>query len=113
MSSILLVRSILIFVFIVILVLIFKINKMILLERRIARYSLKRLTLDDVSISDRILFRYKKLINKFYKNRFLKRLSINYDKYLYGTDGSNAIIFIVNKLIIGMCFMLLLIKEAS
>ena len=109
MSSILLVRSVLIFLLIVILVFIIKLNKMIMLERRISRYSLKRLELDDVSISDRILIKYKKLINRFYNNKIFKKMSFSYEKYLYGTDSSNAVIFIINKLIIGMLFVLLII----
>ena len=71
---------------------------MVMLDRRISRYSLKRLTSDDVSLIDKILVRYKKLINRFYKNKFLKKISLRYDKYLYGTDSSNAMIFVINKL---------------
>jgi len=109
MSSILIIILILIFIVLALLILIYKLNRMIILEKRISRYSLKRLTLDDVSISDKILIKYKKTINKFNKNKFLKKISLRYDRYLYGSDNSNAIIFIINKLIIALIFILLII----
>lgn len=109
MSSVIIIKAILIFLSIVILGIIYKLNRMILLEKRISRYSLKRLTLDDVSLSDKILIKYKRLINKFSKNKLLKKLSIKYDRYLYGNDTSNAIVFIINKLIIALTFILLII----
>ena len=34
----------------------------------------------------------------FRGNTLLKKLSIKYDRYLYGNDTSNAIVFIINKL---------------
>ena len=97
MSSIFIIRSILVIILFIILLTIYKINKIILLEKRISRYSLKRLTTEDISLSDKILIKYKKMINKFYQNKHLKKLSLKYDKYLYGLDDSNAIIFIINK----------------
>ena len=91
------------------LILIYRLNRMILLDRRISRYSLKRLTLDDVSLMDKILIKYKRLIKRFYNNKIIKKLSLRYDRYLYGTDSSNAIIFVINKLIIGTLFVLLIV----
>lgn len=109
MSSILVVRCMLVLFILLFLILVYRLNRMILLDRRISRYSLKRLTLDDVSLMDKILIKYKRLIKRFYNNKIIKKLSLRYDRYLYGTDSSNAIIFIINKLIIGTLFVLLIV----
>lgn len=109
MSSILIIRCMLVLFILLFLILIYRLNRMILLDRRISRYSLKRLTLDDVSLVDKILIKYKRLIKRFYNNKIIKKLSLRYDRYLYGTDSSNAIIFVINKLIIGTLFVLLIV----
>lgn len=109
MSSILVIRCMLVLFILLFLILVYRLNRMILLDRRISRYSLKRLTLDDVSLMDKILIKYKRLIKRFYNNKIIKKLSLRYDRYLYGTDSSNAIIFIINKLIIGTLFVLLIV----
>lgn len=109
MSSILLIRSILVFVILLVLIFIYKLNRALILDRRISRYSLKRLTVDDVSLSDKLIIKYKRIINKFYKNKYLKILSVKYEKYLYGSDVGNAIIFVINKLVIALVFILLII----
>jgi len=109
MSSIFLIRIILTTILFIILLTIYKINKIILLDKRISRYSIKRLTTEEISLSDKFLIKYKKTINKFYHNKKLKKLSSKYDKYLYGIDDSNAVIFIINKLVISSLFVLLII----
>ena len=109
MSSISIIRIILVTILFIILLTIYKINRIILLDKRISRYSLKRLSTEDISLSDKFLIKYKKTINKFYQNKYLKKLSQKYDKYLYGMDDSNAIIFIINKLVIAFLFVLLII----
>lgn len=109
MSSIFIIRCILIIFLFIILISIYKINKIILLEKRISRYSLKRLSVEDISLGDKILIKYKRMITKFYHQKHLKKLSIKYNKYLYGMDDSNAIIFIINKLLIASIFVLLII----
>ena len=109
MSSIFIIRIILVTILFVILLTIYKINRIVLLDKRISRYSLKRLSTEDISFSDKFLIKYKKNINKFYKNKYLKKLSLKYDKYLYGMDDSNAVIFIINKLVIACLFVLLII----
>ena len=109
MSSILVIRCMLVLFILLFLILVYRLNRMILLDRRISRYSLKRLTLDDVSLMDKILIKYKRLIKRFNNNKIIKKLSLRYDRYLYGTDSSNAIIFIINKLIIGILFVLLIV----
>ena len=91
MSSILVIRCMLVLFILLFLILVYRLNRMILLDRRISRYSLKR------------------LIKRFYNNKIIKKLSLRYDRYLYGTDSSNAIIFIINKLIIGTLFVLLIV----
>lgn len=109
MSSIFIIRCILIIFLFIILISIYKINKIILLEKRISRYSLKRLSVEDISLGDKILIKYKRMITKFYHQKQLKKLSLKYNKYLYGMDDSNAIIFIINKLLIASIFVLLII----
>lgn len=109
MSSIFIIRIILAIILFIILFTIYKVNKIILLEKRISRYSLKRLSAEDISLGDKLLIKYKKTINKFYKHKYLKKLSLKYNKYLYGIDDSNAVIFIINKLVIASIFVLLII----
>ena len=109
MSSVFIIRIILVIILILVLLTIYKINKIIFLDKRISRYSLKRLSLEDISLGDKFLIKYKKTINKFYQNKYLKKLSLRYDKYLYGMDDSNAVIFIINKLVIAIIFVLLII----
>ena len=113
MSSILVIRCIFILILLIVLMFIYKLNRVVMLDKRIARYSLKRLMSDDVSLSDKILIKYKRLINKFYKNKFIKKLSVKYNKYLYGTDSSSAIGFIINKLLIAFIFILLVIMSST
>lgn len=109
MSSVLIIRLILIFLVLLILLFIYKLNRLLILERRISRYSLSRLSSVDVSLSDKLFIKYKRLVNKFYKNKYLKKLSLKYNKYLYGSEDSNAMFFIINKLLIASFFVLLVI----
>lgn len=113
MSSVLIIRWLLIFLGVLLLLFIYRLNRMVMLDRRISRYSLKRLMVDDVSLSDRLLVNYKRVIRGCYKNGFLKRLSVRYNKYLYGVDNGDAVIFIINKLLIGFSFVLLIIISGA
>ena len=70
MSSISIIRIILVTILFIILLTIYKINRIILLDKRISRYSLKRLSTEDISLSDKFLIKYKKTINKFYQNKY-------------------------------------------
>ena len=55
--SVFVIRIILVIVLILILLTTYKINRIILLDKRISRYSLKRLSIDDISIGDKILIK--------------------------------------------------------
>ena len=57
MSSISIIRIILVTILFIILLTIYKINRVILLDKRISRYSLKRLSTEDISLSDKFLIK--------------------------------------------------------
>lgn len=109
MSSVLLIRIILVVILFVILLIIYRINKMILLEKRISRYTLKRLSYEEISFLDKILINYDNIVKKFYKNKIFQKLSDKYNRYLYGIDNTNTIYFIINKLLIAFMFVILII----
>lgn len=109
MDSVFLIRILLIIIVIIFILLVLKFYKAIRSERRIARYSLKLNDLDDLSYSDKLNNRYQKLISKFKDNKSLVKYSSKYDKYVQVGESVSAIQFVINKLIIACCFVILII----
>lgn len=109
MNSVFMIRGILIVLVILGLLFILKVYRAIIRERRIARYSLNMNSLEELSILDRIFQEYHHFISKFQNNQTLKKHASKYDKYLMVGEEKNAIYFILNKLMIAICFVLLIV----
>ena len=69
MNSVFIIRLIIMIFVIGIIILIFKLHKAIMLERRIARYSLKINNNDDSSFWDFLEEKYQKIIKRAKKNK--------------------------------------------
>jgi len=111
MNSLTLIRILLGLIAISIIILLFKLHKAIKLERRIARYSLKMETQEELSYFDNLGYKYQKFIKKCKKNKKLLKYSKNYEKYVQVGEEVSAIQFIINKLIIASCFIILIITS--
>lgn len=106
-------RIIIIIVMVILLIMLFRINKAMKLERRIGRYSTYSLIEESVNLMDIIANNYNHFVNKLEKNiaddnRF-KKVSKKYNKYVLVGDSVNPVRFIINKLIIGGLFVVLLV----
>lgn len=109
MNSIFMVRLFLVIIAFIIIALLLKLHKAIQSERRVARYSLKLDTVDEVSYFDKITNKYQQIVSKFKNNKLLKKSSMKYEKYVQVGEQVNAIQFIINKLLIACCFVILII----
>ena len=113
MNSLTLIRILLGLIALGIIILLFKLHKTIKLERRIARYSLKMDTQEDLSYFDKLTHKYQNLVKKCTKNKRLVKYSKSYEKYTQVGESVSAINFIINKLIIAVSFVILLIISYS
>ena len=103
-------RIILVIISMLIIIIIYKINKMIRLEKRISRYSLNN-TYEDSSFFDKLINKYQKFTSKHKNNKKLIKYSKKYEKYLSIGERNNPITFIINKLLIALSFTLLVITS--
>lgn len=109
MSSVFMIRIFLVVIVIVLLMLLLKLHKLIQLERRVGRYSLKMNQVDEDSYFDKLLGRYQRFSLGFKKNKLVVRQASRYEKYVRLDEGKDTIILIVNKLLIAIVFVLLVI----
>ena len=109
MDSVLLVRILLGLIVLSIIILLFKLHKAIKLDRRIGRYSLRMNTSDELSYFDKLGEKYQVFVKRCKKNGRLVKYSKSYEKYSSTMDGVDAIVFVINKLIIAFSFVLLVI----
>ena len=109
MNSVLLIRIILIIGAITLISLLFKLYKAIHSEKRIARYSLNMNNTEELSYFDKLESKYHKLVSRLQKNKVLMKHSSKYKKYIPVGEKINAIQFIINKLVIASCFVILVI----
>ena len=103
-----LIRIVIITLVIVILFLFHRLERIIFFERRIKRYTIHSAK-EDISIMDRTAIKYRKVLSKFENNEKLKKNSNHYKKYITLGSTENPTIFLLNKLIIGIVFTLLVI----
>lgn len=103
------VRIFLILLVITFIILLLKLHKAIIRERRIARYSLKMDQEIELSYFDKLERKYQLLVSKLKDNKILRKHSNKYNKYLSVGDETKAIQFIINKLVIAICFVVLVI----
>ena len=113
MNIVILIRLILIVIIIVILDLLLKLNKAINIERRLARYSIDSNIEEDNSLGDILKNKYNRILKKMRRdlknNKELNKQSLKYDKYVISGEKTNLLDFIIAKLLIGICFTVLVI----
>ena len=117
MNALLFIRLILIIIVVIIIDFILKLNKAMKIDRRVSRYSTSSIIDDDNSIGDIIYRKYNRIIRKFRKNakkyNLLNKESLKYDKYVSVGETKQLIDFIIIKLFIGICFVLLIIVSLA
>lgn len=117
MSTLFIIRLILIIIAIVIIDLLLKINKAINIERRIARYSVNSTLDKDNNLGDIIINKYNHLIKTLrFKIKGIKELNNQaqkYNKYILAGDKINILDFIIIKLLVGICFVALVIVSLA
>lgn len=105
-----------IIVIILLLVIIYMIRQNIALsyEKRISNYSIDSLKTKELSLSDKLLIKYKKIVIKMRvyveKVKLFKYLSKRYEKYIVYTNEKDSIIaidYVANKLFIGLALVIL------
>lgn len=109
MNKIWIIRIILGIIDILILYILFKINRAIKRERRIARYSLNMNKEEELSIFDQAIKHYQNFTSKYQNNKLLNNRSSKYQKYLRIGETKSPVNFIFSKLLIAICFVLLVI----
>lgn len=117
MNVLIIIRLILVAIIVIVIDFLIKLNKAIKIERRVARYSIDSIMEYDNNLGDSIKNRYnhflKRIRNIFKENSILKRQASKYDKYIMAGDTINVIDFIIIKLLIGICFVVLVIVSLA
>ena len=80
----------------------------ITIEKRVANYTLSPLEDSNVSLFDQISFKYFHFLSKFSKNSHLIKYANSYNQKGI-VDSKDAVIFILNKLIVAVIFVFLFI----
>ncbi|MBR3161705.1 MAG: type II secretion system F family protein [Bacilli bacterium] len=114
MNIVIFVRLILIIIVIVILDFLLKLNKAMNIERRLSRYSIDKDDMNnDNSLGDMLKIKYnhilKKMRHDLKDNKELNKQSLKYNKYVLSGDKTNLLDFIIIKLLVGICFTILVI----
>lgn len=109
MNKVLWIRILLFMLALILIILLLKIYKAIKSERRIARYSLKMNQTEEQSYFDKLWEKYHSFLSKFQNNKILSKYSVKYEKYVQVGEDIQAIQFIIDKLVIAICFVLLII----
>ena len=117
MNSLLIIRFVLIIIVFGIIMFFIKLNRSFKIDRRVSRYSIDSIIDDNNSIIDILGRKYDHLIRRARKKvgkvELLNRQSFKYDKYLYVGDAKQLIDFIIIKLLVGICFVLLVVISLS
>lgn len=112
-----LVRLLLVILVVVIIDIVIKLNKMIAIERRVARYSVNSILDDDNNLGDSFIKKYNRLLNnirnKTKNNKVLYNQAKRYNKYLETGDDRNVIDFVITKLLLGIVFVVLVIVSLA
>ena len=96
-------RLCIILIVIAILVIVYKIERIIFFEKRIKEYTVHNQK-EDISFMDKLSIKYYNFISKFKNNKNLEKHSSNYQKYITLGEVENPIFFLIHKLIIGIFF---------
>ena len=85
-----------------------KIHRYVYFERRLRRYSVNN-SKDDISFMDKLYVKYRKFLSKHENDEKLKKYSRGYKKYITLGENDNPIYFLLNKLVIGFAFTVLVV----
>jgi len=109
MDSVFMIRIFLVIIALIIIWMLFKVYRMIEIERRISRYSLELEQSNDKSYFDHLWDWYHKFVFRFRDNKTLVKYSSKYDKYVSLEENIESIYFIVTKLVIALFFVILIV----
>ena len=117
LNTLIIIRFILVIIVIIIVDLLIKLNKAINVERRISRYSISSIMDYDNNLGDTLRNKYNRFVKRFRKifknNGLFGRQASKYNKYIMAGDVVNVIDFIIIKLIMGICFVVLVIVSLA
>lgn len=117
LSTLIIIRFILVVIVIIIVDLLIKLNKAINVERRISRYSINSIMDYDNNLGDTLRNKYNRFVKRFRKifkkNGVFDRQASKYNKYIMAGDVVNVMDFIIIKLIMGICFVGLVIVSLA
>lgn len=117
MNALIVLRIILVVVLIVSVDFIIKLNRTFKIDKRVSRYSIDSIIDDDNTIIELLSKKFNRFLNKFrgkFKRvSFLNSQSLKYDKYVNVGETKQLIDFIIIKLIVGICFVSLVIVSLS
>ena len=117
MNALLFIRLILVIAVVIVIDFILKLNKAMKIDRRVSRYSTNSIIDDDNSISDIIYRKYNRIIRRFRKkakkSNLLNKEALKYDKYVSVGETKQLIDFIIIKLFMGICFVVLVIVSLA
>ena len=117
MNTLIIIRFILVIIVIIIVDLLIKLNKAINVERRVSRYSINSIMNYDNNLGDTLRNKYNRFVKRFRKifkkNGVFGRQASKYNKYIMAGDVVNVIDFIIIKLIMGICFVVLVIVSLA
>ena len=88
---------------IVILFLVYRVRRIIYLEKRLRRYSVMSVH-DDISFLDRVEQKYRMFLSRFYNDENIKKHSSSYKKYVTLGENESPVFFLLHKLVIGFVF---------
>ena len=117
LNTLIIIRFILVIIVIIIVDLLIKLNKAINVERRVSRYSINSIMNYDNNLGDTLRNKYNRFVKRFRKifkkNGVFGRQASKYNKYIMAGDVVNVIDFIIIKLIMGICFVVLVIVSLA
>ena len=95
----------------VIVLLLWKVQKLLFFERRIKRYSLSD-NKEDISIMDNLDMKYHEFLARFEKNEKLQNRSSSYRKYITLGENENPVFFLLHKLVLAVVFTILVVLSS-
>ncbi len=117
MNFLIVIRLILLVLFIIVIDFFIRLNRTFKIDRRVSRYSIDSIIDDNNSVVELMGKKYNHLLKKvrsnFKKVSFFNNQSLRYNKYASIGDTVQLIDFIIVKLFIGICFVLLVVVSLS
>ena len=117
MNALIFFRIVLVIILVVSIDLIIKLNRAFKIDKRVSRYSIDSITLEDNTIVELLSKKFNRFLNKF-RGKFnkvglLNNQSLKYNKYVTVGETKQLIDFIIIKLFVGLCFVSLVIISFS